>query len=419
MPNLSPNHMFVKPGSSFFFIYSLLVISLSACEPGNKPASDEELRQQSHDLAQEYIITDGHVDLPYRLNAKMEDVSVRTQQGEFDYVRAKEGGLDAPFMSIFIDAAYQKNGGAKAAADSLIDLVEKIAKSHPDKFALAYSTADVEKNTQAGKISLPMGMENGAPIESKLENVDHFYKRGIRYITLAHSKDNFICDAATDTTHTWNGVSSLGEQIIGRMNQLGIMVDVSHISDSAFYDVTRISKAPVIASHSSCRHFTPDQKRNMTDNMIRQLAAHKGVIQICFGTYFLNNESIKNDLYLQKWLKENNLQRTDPEAVEYFKQFNEAHTVTSDISQVADHIDHVVQLVGIDYVGIGSDFDGVDGKLAKGLEDVSKYPNLIYLLLKRGYSEEDIRKICYANVFRVWSEVERIAKEQGASSAAL
>jgi membrane dipeptidase len=398
---------------------SVLFYCFSACKPTTRQSSDEEMRQQAHDLAQKYIITDGHIDLPYRLINKMEDVSVRTKKGEFDYVRAREGGLDAPFMSIFIDAAYQKNGGAKAAADSLIDLVENIVREHPDKFALAYSPADVEKNKQAGKISLPMGMENGAPIESKLENVDYFHKRGIRYITLAHSKDNFICDAATDTTHTWNGVSPLGTQIIRRMNQVGIMVDVSHISDSSFYQVMQISKAPVIASHSSCRHFTPDQKRNMTDDMIRQLAAHKGVIQICFGTYFLNNESIKNENYLQQWLKEKNLKRTDPEAVTYFQQFYEAHTVTSDISQVADHIDHVVKLVGIDYVGIGSDFDGVDGKLAKDLEDVSKYPNLIYQLLKRGYSEEDIRKICYANVFRVWSEVERISKEQGASQTRL
>ncbi|QHT67562.1 membrane dipeptidase [Rhodocytophaga rosea] len=407
--------MSVKLKCSLLFIYSLLIISFAACTSDHKQASEEELRKQAQELAQKYIITDGHIDVPYRLNAKMEDVSVRTQQGEFDYVRARAGGLDAPFMSIYVDAVYQAKGGAKAAADSLIDLVENIAKKSPDKFALAYSVADVEKNTQAGKISLPMGMENGAPIESKIENVDHFYKRGIRYITLAHSKDNFICDSATDTTHTWNGVSPLGEQIIGRMNQVGIMVDVSHISDSSFYDVMRLTKAPVIASHSSCRHFTPDQTRNMTDDMIRKLAANKGVIQICFGTYFLNNESIKNDNYIKKWLKENNIQRTDSTAVAYIKQFNEAHTVTSDISQVADHIDHVVKLVGIEYVGIGSDFDGVEGKLAKGLEDVSKYPNLIYELLKRGYSEEDIRKICYTNVFRVWSEVERIAKEQGTS----
>lgn len=394
-----------------FLLFCLtFLFVLGACSQKPKEKSDEELHLQAQELAQKYIITDGHIDLPYRLSAKMEDVSVRTATGEFDYVRAKEGGLDAPFMSIFIDAAYQTTGGAKAAADSLIDMVENIAKSHPDKFALAYSPRDVEENTKQGKISLPMGIENGAPLEGKLDNVDHFYRRGVRYITLAHSKDNFICDAATDTTGTWKGVSPLGEKIIVRMNQLGIMVDVSHISDSAFYQVMRITRAPVIASHSSCRHFTPDQKRNMTDDMIRKLAANKGVIQIGFGTFFLNNESAKSDLYLRGWLKENNLKRSDPEAIEYFKQFYEAHTITSDITQVADHIDHVVKLVGIDYVGIGSDFDGVDGKLAKGLEDVSKYPNLIYHLLKRGYSEEDIRKICYANVFRVWSEVERTAK---------
>jgi membrane dipeptidase len=341
----------------------------------------------------------------------MEDISMRTASGEFDYVRAKQGGMDAPFMSIFIDASYQTNGGAKAHADSLIDMVEQITRDHAEKFAPAFSPEDIKRNFEQGKISLPMGMENGAAIEEKMENVAHFYKRGIRYITLTHGKDNFICDSSTDTTATWNGLSPAGKKIVAEMNRLGMMVDVSHISDSAFYQVMQLSKAPVIASHSSCRHFTPDQKRNMTDDMIKLLAANKGVIQIGFGTFFLNNNSARNAAHISQWLKENNLSNKDPKAKEYIQQYTKEHPATSDISQVADHIDHVVKIAGIDYVGLGSDFDGVDGKLAKGLEDVSTYPNLIYHLLKRGYSEEDIEKICYKNVFRVWSAAEKTAKD--------
>lgn len=397
----------------YIFQCLLLSLVLFACEPKNKQPTDKQLQQRARELAQQFIIVDGHVDLPYRLNNKMEDISVRTGGGDFDFVRAKEGGLNAPFMSIYIPASYQESGGAKPLADSLIDMVEKIAADHPDKFALAYSPADVERNFKEGKISLPMGIENGAPIEEKLENIAHFHKRGIRYITLTHSKDNFICDSSYDTTRTWNGLSPFGKEVIQEMNRVGIMVDVSHISDSAFYQVMRVSAAPVIASHSSCRYFTPGFERNMSDDMIRLLASKGGVIQINFGSTFLDSTSRKKyeegSKHFIGWLKENNLTEEDPEAQAYVEQYLKKNPVSTDVSVVADHIDHVVKLVGVDYVGFGSDFDGVGPTLPDGLKDVSQYPNLIFHLLKRGYSDEDIRKICYSNVFRVWSEVERMA----------
>jgi membrane dipeptidase len=403
-------------------LLSLLLLVTLSCRQGESTTSDEDLRQRAQQLAQETIITDGHVDLPYRLRRHPEDVSQRTERGEFDYVRAREGGLDAPFMSIYIPASYQETGGAKALADSLIDLVEGLARAHPNKFALASSPADIRRNFQSKLISLPMGMENGAPIEGNLENVKHFHRRGIRYITLTHSKDNHISDSSYDTTRTWQGLSPFGYQVVEEMNRTGIMVDVSHISDSAFYQVMRHSKAPAIDSHSSCRHFTPGFERNMSDEMIKALAAKGGVIQINFGSTFLDTvarrQSEENARHLAQWREDHQVTPDDPQAQAYAEAYAAKNPVQSDVTVVADHIDRVVQLVGVNHVGLGSDFDGVGPTLPSGLKDVSQYPNLIYHLLQRGYSEADIRKICHENVFRVWNKVEQVARESGRNRVA-
>ncbi len=381
------------------------------------------LRQKADNLAQKYIITDGHVDLPYRLkvrNFKLEKefigIPIETDDGDFDYVRAKEGGLDAPFMSIYIPARYQEEGGAKALADSLIDMVYGIAEAHPDKFAVAVSPKEVEKNFKKGIVSLPMGMENGAPVEDDLANVEYFHERGIRYITLTHSKDNQICDSSYDTTYTWNGLSPFGEKVVAEMNRVGIMLDISHVSDSTFYDVLKITKAPVIASHSSCRKFTPGFERNMNDHMIKMLGENDGVIQINFGTNFLDGELAKlrnaqrDELVML--LQEKGLSYRDEAAEPIIEQFQKDNpSLYADVKTVADHIDHVVSIAGVDHVGFGSDYDGVGDSLPTGLKDVSQYPNLIYELLQRGYSEKDIAKMCYKNVWRVWKAVEKTAKK--------
>lgn len=360
----------------YFSLFVLAAFIYTAC------TQTSENEQKAKRLAQETIIVDTHVDIPYRLKDEWEDISVATDGGDFDYPRAKEGGLNAPFMSIYIPARYQDTGGAKAAADSLIDMMEGIAADHPDKFAIAASPEEIETQFEEGLISLPMGIENGAAIEDDLDNLTHFFDRGIRYMTLTHSQDNLISDSSYDTTYVHNGISSFGEDVIHEMNRLGMMVDVSHISDSAFYDVMDISEAPVIASHSSCRHFTPGFERNMSDEMIEALAENGGTIMINFGSNFLEQES----------------RESDSDNYHY-----------STVSKVADHIDHVVDLVGIDHVGIGSDYDGVGDTLPTGLKDVSTYPNLFKELLDRGYSEEDIEKISHGNIFRVWNEVAAIA----------
>ncbi len=408
--------------------YTLAAVGmLAGCQTVEQSAgvSEAEIQYMADSLAQTFIIVDTHVDLPYRLgvkNFRLEreylGIPVSTTEGDFDYVRARKGGLDAPFMSIYIPAAQQRLPDmGKKMADDLIDMVEGIAREIPDKFALARTPADIERNTDAGLISLPMGLENGAPIGDDLSNVTYFYDRGIRYITLTHSRDNQICDSSYDTKATWNGLSPFGEQVVAEMNRVGIMVDISHVSDSAFYDVIRITQVPVIASHSSCRHFTPGFERNMSDDMIRALAENGGVIQINFGASFLDSVARQNVRLrdsLNTILASHNLTSRDSAAQPIIEQFGKAHEeLYADVSRVADHIDHVVKLVGIDHVGIGSDYDGVGDSLPLGLKDVSSYPNLIAELLRRGYSAEDIAKICYGNIFRVWNEVIAFSQNAG------
>ncbi len=404
--------------TKFSFYISIFLLLCSACTPKEKPKTDEELKLLADVLAHKYIITDGHVDLPYRLVTKgfrfekaFLGIPISSPIGDFDYERAKKGGLDAPFMSIYIPSYMQKTAGkSKAYADTLITMIEGIVKTHPDKFALVSTPTEVAENFKKGIISLPMGMENGSPIEEDLQNVAYFFNRGIRYITLTHALDNKICDSSYDTTHTWNGLSPFGVEVVKEMNKVGMMVDISHVSDSTFYQVMRLSKVPCIASHSSCRSFTPEFVRNMSDDMIKLLAKNGGVIQINFGSDFLDAEINKQNKNLEKkldsLLKINNLKPTDSTTKQFIDQFAKDNpSLFTTVEKVADHIDHVVEIAGIDYVGLGSDYDGVGDTLPTGLKDVTGYPNLIYVLLKRGYSEEDIAKICYKNAFRVWSKV--------------
>ncbi len=404
----------------FLVIIALLAFSCQSQKEetasGNEAAATEDNIAVADSLAHAYIITDGHVDLPYALKnkdfiAERDGDMVLSNDGDFDYERAKAGGLDAPFMSIYIPASYQETGGAKEFADSLINMVEDIARMHPDKFALAVTPEDVRKNFAAGKISLPMGMENGAPVEDDIANVEYFRDRGIRYITLTHSKNNQICDSSYDTTRLWNGLSPFGEEVVQEMNRVGIMVDVSHISDSTFYQVMELTEVPVIASHSSCRHFTPGFERNMSDDMIKKLGENGGVIQINFGSTFLDENSQKVREDMTAYMQENEMDYGDSAAQAWMNEYMNENKFWTNIDKVADHIDRVVELAGIDHVGLGSDFDGVGDSLPEGLKDVSMYPNLIAELLNRGYSYEDIEKICYKNVFRVWSAVDSHASK--------
>lgn len=386
-------------------------------EPASAPEpTPVDLQARAQRLAHEIVILDGHIDVPWRLHeAKtagkpVDDVTQSTEGGDFDLPRARAGGLDAPFMSIYVPARLEGRG-AKRAADQLITLVEDIVARAPEDFALAGSPSQVRANFAAGKISLPMGMENGAPIEGDLRNVAYFHSRGIRYITLTHSKDNHIADSSYDTRHTHGGLSKFGEEVVDEMNRVGIMIDVSHVSDEAFDDVLRRSVVPVVASHSSCRHFTPGWERNMSDDMIRRLGAAGGVIQINFGTDFLSGELHRaredHGKARDEHVKALGLKLDDGEGEAAAAEFTREHPLPrATVALVADHIEHVIAIVGIDHVGLGSDFDGVGDSLPEGLGDVSQYPNLLEVLLERGHDREAIEKIAGGNVLRVWQAVE-------------
>ena len=394
-----------KPLASFL----VMAMMLAGCSTDSGP----EYSERAQALAERFIIVDGHIDVPYRMARYTEDISRATIGGDFDYPRAKAGGLNAPFMSIYIPSSRQDvEGAARALADSLIDMVEGFVENAPDKFAIATHSSDLLAHKNAGLVSLPMGIENGAPIHS-VADLEHFYARGIRYITLTHGRDNQLCDSSYDSTRTWNGLSPLGEEIVDNMNRLGIMVGVSPLTDSTIFQVLRRSRAPVIASHSSARHFTPGWERNMSDTLIQALAANDGVIMISYGSSFVRGAYLEPGRELaariDQHLTENSIEPGSEAGVRYREEQRKSNPLGT-LAEAVDHIDYVVDLVGIDHVGLGSDFDGVTA-LPAGLQDASTYPGLIDELLRRGYSDEDIGKILGGNAIRVWEAVERLAAD--------
>lgn len=387
-----------------------LVLAMSALI---NPAQAIEVSDKARKLAQQTIIADGHIDVPYRINKKWQDVTQATDGGDFDYPRAKEGGLNAPFMSIYIPATFEAPGKDYGVqlAHQLIDSVEAIEARAPDKFAVAYSTKDVEDHFKQGLISLPMGMENGSPMAGDINNLTMFYDRGIRYITLAHSLSNHISDSSYDLRRKWKGLSEFGKTLVKEMNDIGMMVDISHVSDAAFYQALEITRAPVIASHSSLRKFTPGFERNMDDKMIQALAKNEGVILINFGSSFVSAKTRMWGDTLKAKLDAAGTKWGEPLAEQIEADFRAKSPYPfASLDTVLDHIDHVKALVGIDYVGIGSDFDGVGDSLPRDLKDVSYFPHLVQGLIDRGYRDDEIKKILSGNFLRVWKAVENAAK---------
>lgn len=395
-----------------------VAILMATCSSSGKNQIPVDLVSQTQDLARLSIIVDGHIDLPSRLNKEWNDISISTEDGDFDYLRAVNGGLNAPFMSIYISAENDTND-ARELADKLINLVNRIVDESPDKFAIPFSVDDVRQHFKDGLISLPMGLENGSPIGSDLAMIQYFHDRGIRYITLTHALSNQISDSSYDKNKQWDGLSDFGVEVIQEMNRIGIMIDISHVSDAAFWDVMEITKAPTIASHSSARYFTPGWERNMNDEMIERIAENGGVVMINFGSAFVTKKAnqysqSRSDGY-KTFIAKNKLRKDTKTGVQ--KTFNNSYEEKhgpfpyATLEQTLDHFDHVVALVGIEHVGIGSDYEGVGDSLPIGLKDVSNYPSLIQGLLKRGYSERDIRKILGENLLRVWETVEVYAEK--------
>ncbi|GMM86575.1 dipeptidase [Pseudoalteromonas sp. MTN2-4] len=369
--------------------------------------------ERAERIAKQSILIDTHIDVPYRIADRWDDVSKATEGGDFDYPRAVKGGLNVPFMSIYIPASLEFEGKGKSyqLANQLIDGMEALVFRAPDKFAMAYSYKDAYQHFKKGKMSIAMGMENGSPMEGDMKNLKHFYDRGVRYITLAHSQSNHISDSSYDLRRKWKGLSPFGKELVKEMNNIGMLIDVSHISDAAFYQVMELSKVPVIASHSSLRKYTPGFERNMDDDMLLALKKNGGVIQINFGSSFVTSAS-------RGWYDKRNAAKKEAEdSGKATTDFAAAYRAKNPfpfatLEQVLDHIDHVVKLIGIDYVGIGSDYDGVGDSLPIGLKDVSTYPNLVQGLLDRGYSEAQIKKILGGNTMRVWRQAEEYAEKE-------
>jgi membrane dipeptidase len=368
------------------------------------------------------IVVDTHDDTPQRLLfEKTFDLSRRDAAGHIDIPRMREGGLDAVFFSIWVPS---KTTGPKAVelAVRQIDSVREAVRKRPGDLVLATTAAEVRRAHKQGKIAVLVGMEGGHMIDDDLGMLRMYAALGVRYLTLTHFYNNNWADASTDTPRH-NGLTEFGRQVVRELNRLGVMVDISHVSDKTFYDVLEVSRAPIIASHSSCRALC-DHPRNMSDAMIRALAKKGGVIQINYHVSFLDQDYLNasrargREVNIEE--EEVNKKCAEDEAckVKESGRIERELMATGKLPKVSwekivEHIDHVVKLVGPDYVGLGSDFDGAT--MPFGMEDVSLLPKLTAALLKKGYAEKDIEKILGGNVLRVMEGVQRVSREMPAA----
>ena len=368
-------------------------------------------------LAQQALIVDTHIDAPSLQANQWLDIKEMDKRN-FSYALAKKGGLDVAFMSIYTSPTSDEMNTAEQSADRQIDAMEALVYRHPTKFAIVKDPKDIAKNK--GKIMFAFGMENAAPIGDQLSKLKKFSDRGVSYITLAHSANNRLSDSSYSIEKKWNGLSPFGREVVAEMNRLGMMVDVSHLSDAAALEAIKISSVPVIATHSSFRHFTPGFERNVSDEIAKAIAAKGGVVQVTFGTGFVNPIAAKNTQDYFTALKAfkdqhardiaNGVKPAQTEE-EFDKKWDDDHpTPKESYKAVADHIEYGVKLVGIDHIGIGSDFDGVGESLPDGLKTVADYPNLIAELRKRGFTDAQLRKILGENTIRMWKQV-RAAKK--------
>ncbi len=355
-------------------------------------------------ICENNIILDSHIDWPEFILDSPEDISMQTIKGDFDLVRARKGGLNAALSVVYISPAFDVDKG-RVMVDSMLKLIKYYPAAYPDKFALAFTPADVRKNFDKKLFSLIPCLENGSPIDNDPEYLEYLKKQGIAYITLCHSKTNQISDSNFDTLREWNGLSPSGIGLIRKLNHLGIMIDISHSSDSTVAQAVRFSEAPIIASHSSCRYFVPGFERNLPDNLIKAIAKKKGVVMVNFCTQFLDSVCFKNTDECVSLLYSRKLSYDSKEGSELIAEYGKTHRLLCDSKQLVDHIEHIIKVAGIDYVGLGSDFDGVGPLKPSDVPDVSGYPVIVFELLKRGYSGKDINKILSGNFLRVWSDV--------------
>ena len=379
-------------------------------------ARDERLWKRAQELHRKSIVVDGHNDVTsYMVD---EDYDLGTPSaGKYhtDLARMKQGGVTGQFFSVYVDRKYAREGGSARRALDMIDHVYRAAERHPGEILFGTSVADIRRAEREGKVAALMGIEGGHAIENSLMALRDFYRLGVRYMTLTHNNTNDWADACCDEARH-GGLSDFGREVVREMNRVGMFVDISHVSDETMADVLDTTRAPVIASHSSARALS-NHKRNVPDELLRRIAKNGGVVMINFFPVFLDERarvrSAERSEKLKPQLDALDAQfKDDPKRLE--EERNKVYATMplepTPLSVLIDHIDHIAKVAGVDHVGLGSDFDGVSS-LPVGMEDVAQLPKITYELLRRGYSERDVRKILGENLLRAFAEVERVARE--------
>jgi membrane dipeptidase len=382
-------------------------------------STEEQLIKKAERIHASILTVDTHCDTPMEFSDPGFDLGVRSEDGCVDFPKMVEGGLHAEFFAVFIgqgprnDSTFDK---VHLQALGIIDAIRKNVEKNYTVAEIAITADDAYRLKKEHKIAAFIGIENGYPIGKDITRIRQYYDLGARYITLAHTKNNDICDSSTDPAGAESdGLSSFGMKVVKEMNRLGMMVDISHISDKSFYDVLKVTNSPVIASHSSCRALCASP-RNLSDDMLLALKENGGVIQICTLGFYLKTPEPNPEL--DSKIKELKNKYGDYDALsdsakrlvhKEFRNIQRTYEKPATVKDIVDHIDHVVQVIGIDYVGIGSDFDGGGG--VEGCRSASEIKNITIELLRRGYSKPDITKIWGANVMRVLRKVEEIAKK--------
>jgi len=374
------------------------------------PAS--ERAQAVHQRA---IIVDGHCDTPYRLKRAGLQIDDPDVHAQVDLTKLEQSGITASFFAAYVPPFYAGRGAAKFA-DELIDLIYAQAARHPGQLTMVHDSTGIREAKRRGKVAVMIGVEGGHAIEDSLEQLHHFYDRGARYLTLTHVNTNNWADSSGDTA-LHNGLTSFGREVVRTMNELGMIVDISHVSDRTFYHALETTRVPIVASHSSCRALT-NHPRNMTDTMLRDLAANGGVCMINFFSAFVNDgvaqvlkKARKRPGRSQPLGANEELPDDRMDWDEYLTWFQSLGCPRATMNDVVNHIMHAAEVAGPEHVGIGSDFDGVPA-LPDGLTDASALPILTDSLLSRGVSESDVEKILGANFLRTFEAIERGARIQ-------
>jgi membrane dipeptidase len=401
-------------------VLAVLILLLTAPLWAAAQRTPEEAEKVAQRVLERAIVIDLHSDTPQMMLDEGYDLAEPDSPFMMSIPKMRTGHLGAAFFSVWVSVDWPKGNIVQRAMD-LIDVIDEQVARHSDTLAFASTADDIVRLHGQNKIAILMGVEGGHAIQDDLRLLDIYYRLGIRYMTLTHTAHTDWAESSGEKTHG-RGLTDFGREVVERMNRLGMMVDISHVSDKTFYDTLKATRAPIIASHSSCRALC-DQPRNMTDDMIRALAKNGGVMHINFYSAFLDPTyaaaqkkvaARRRAEYAAVRKKYANDRKRMAEELRKIDERYEAALPTPSFERIADHIDHAVQVGGIDHVGLGSDFDGIDSA-PRGMEDVSKLPNLVRELARRGYSEEDLVKILGGNTLRVMRQVEDAARKlQGA-----